>query len=1165
MDTVSGGHNKQRPNSEAIKKIKGRVFHLPLPLENSLQKLPDPKEAILKDQDLSVIVRSIPNNKKHVWQSIVDVKKIYEALTWLKKNNPLYRSIQIPDEEKLLDDIDLNLIDSELNDDDDQNVRKSEVQMGDEKKMITQKSELDDFYENLTIYPLVESRMNADPARVYQLLKIRDENIDNRGATLDLMCFPDLFCTGQNGQHEERKTKLQPLDFFKCLISSVHSRFRLNLQYLFFLLNQVNIRQISTGISHKLNITKSAPGLDKKKFMAATKENDDKLNKNLSTVFGRLRNTQQYWKIRRCDLNAMVDNYGPATFFLTLSPSEYHWDDLHEFLCRRNNISNKKSRTLNSLIAADPVSVSLFMDLKFKAMLDFLLADDGPLGKIEHYAWRLEYQSRGLQHFHIILWIRDAPVIGKSSPEEVANFINKYIVCRIPPKQTFPVLYDRVMKYQSHKHNSYCMRSKTNNNGVKKRVCRFGFPRKVCDGLILHTVAQAVYGRRKLTKTRLYDLPRNDAEVNINDYNPAVLLAWCGNMDIQFIGEKSCKLTEHITKYQTKPEKSFAADDFQNFFKGKSKASNLWRFAMKALTSRECGALEAADTLLQIHLFGTDKKTVIRWVNVSKTRNRKVKSKEQLEKMHDDDTEIFCPNMVDVHYPNRPGELADLNLYDFMRYYDIVNSEPKSKNVIWYTYGDQFLRKRSLPYLLNHYKYNPKMAPDNYYHSLLLLFKPWHSLDELKDGCDSYIDAFNKCKDDLVDAMRYHDKLTELREARDQFDEDMEKEKEKEKEKREQENEEDEENNILGFEIPLEAELNDMNNLAVQENDIPLESLIDQLNTDQRRIFDETVHCLNKYCKEWQETIDINKDNLKNPRLGPAHILRKFISGVGGTGKSFLINVIRKYVLEKLEKQVLVAGPTGIAARNVNGLTIHRLLNLPVQHGGVTYYTPLTDEKLQSLRQDFKNGLLLIIDEISMVSNVTLAFIHLRLSEIFDTKNHEDGCFGRINILFFGDLLQLDPVIEPSPFVDISSKQLGNHFAAVGTTNLWQFFTYDELTENVRQKSDQEFVSALNRIRLGFMSNADYELLSSRSIDVSSDTREGCLSNLVNYIGDLPAHTVCLFPKREQCRQLNAAMLDKIKSEKIVLMAEESSVKMIYKPEMQNRNVSDRSSPIPRK
>lgn len=81
--------------------------------------------------------------------------------------------------------------------------------------------------------------------------------------------------------------------------------------------------------------------------MIASKE----LEGNLSTIFSRLRNTEQFWSLPRNNLNCMTSNYGPATFFLTLSPSEYHWDDLNEYLCKTNNIpvDKKKSILLNSI------------------------------------------------------------------------------------------------------------------------------------------------------------------------------------------------------------------------------------------------------------------------------------------------------------------------------------------------------------------------------------------------------------------------------------------------------------------------------------------------------------------------------------------------------------------------------------------------------------------------------------------------------------------------------------------------------------------------------------------------------------------------------------------------------------------------------------------------
>lgn len=161
-----------------------------------------------------------------------------------------------------------------------------------EKKMVTQKCESDDFYENLTIYPVIESRKTGETTdiyeqqekEVYQLLKVKDQNIDNREANLDLLCFPDIFCGGRNGQNQDRKSKLQPADFAKCVLQSKDSRFRLNSQYLFYLLNQANMRQISAGIYHKLNITNATAGLTKNTFLDSTEESDAVMNTNLSNL-----------------------------------------------------------------------------------------------------------------------------------------------------------------------------------------------------------------------------------------------------------------------------------------------------------------------------------------------------------------------------------------------------------------------------------------------------------------------------------------------------------------------------------------------------------------------------------------------------------------------------------------------------------------------------------------------------------------------------------------------------------------------------------------------------------------------------------------------------------------------------------------------------------------
>ena len=143
--------------------------------------------------------------------------------------------------------------------------------------------------------------------------------------------------------------------------------------------------------------------------------------------------------------------------------------------------------SISALVAADPISVSRYMENARKAFIDFILSPDNPIGKVSHYFCRREYQGQGLQHFHFAIWVENAPIIGENSNEEVVQFIAKYITCKIPVS---PILYDRVTKYQQHHCNRYCLRSKKSKHGIRK-VCRFGFPRPQTDKIYLCSVVEA--------------------------------------------------------------------------------------------------------------------------------------------------------------------------------------------------------------------------------------------------------------------------------------------------------------------------------------------------------------------------------------------------------------------------------------------------------------------------------------------------------------------------------------------------------------------------------------------------------------------------------------------------------------------------------------------------
>lgn len=111
---------------------------------------------------------------------------------------------------------------------------------------------------------------------------------------------------------------------------------------------------------------------------------------------------------------------------------------------RELNSDVENGKSTSNLIFLDPVSTSRIVDNEFKAMLDFIISEDAPLGKVSHYARRREYQARGLQHFHILLWIEGAPIVGENTTDEVVKFISNTITCHKPNKHDFPTISERI-------------------------------------------------------------------------------------------------------------------------------------------------------------------------------------------------------------------------------------------------------------------------------------------------------------------------------------------------------------------------------------------------------------------------------------------------------------------------------------------------------------------------------------------------------------------------------------------------------------------------------------------------------------------------------------------------------------------------------------------------
>ena len=130
--------------------------------------------------------------------------------------------------------------------------------------------------------------------------------------------------------------------------------------------------------------------------------------------------------------------------------------------------------------------------------------------------------------------------------------------------------------------------------------------------------------------------------------------------------------------------------------------------------------------------------------------------------------------------------------------------------------------------------------------------------------------------------------------------------------------------------------------------------------------------------------------------------LKMIINGEAGTGKSVLINAVRNL----LEDKCYVTATTGKAAHNINGVTIHSLLKLPISK---QQSKRLTGQSLLLLQEKFRTVNYIIIDEYSMLGQKTFACIDNRCRQ---ATGKLDTLFGGISIILVGDPAQLPPVFD---------------------------------------------------------------------------------------------------------------------------------------------------------
>ena len=195
-----------------------------------------------------------------------------------------------------------------------------------------------------------------------------------------------------------------------------------------------------------------------------------------------------------------------------------------------------------------------------------------------------------------------------------------------------------------------------------------------------------------------------------------------------------------------------------------------------------------------------------------------------------------------------------------------------------------------------------------------------------------------------------------------------------------------------------------------------------------------------------------------------------FLTGKAGTGKTTLLKTVK----ERSSKRMIVVAPTGVAAINAGGVTIHSFFQLPI-----TPYVPGASIRdrydfSKEKRRIIRSLDIVVIDEISMVRADLLDAVDFVLRRYRDATQP----FGGVQLLMIGDLQQLTPVVTPR-----DAEVLHNYYSTpyfFGSKALQQInYVTIQLTRVYRQQ-DERFITILNHIRDGNPKSYELALLNTR-------------------------------------------------------------------------------------
>ncbi|XP_072046834.1 uncharacterized protein [Amphiura filiformis] len=418
---------------------------------------------------------------------------------------------------------------------------------------------------------------------------------------MEAKCFPAEFPDGRNTYTEERKQKLSPSRYFNARLFSADNRWARNPEYTFFALYATEVDQINSNVSIAIRVgcTKTADG---KKLTASMFRDHEEVKKLIKRDQGyrfltQIRGTPAYWEKSKRDLFAMIRQLGIPTWFVTCSAADRRWIEIDNgILISQGKPPMTEDQHKNmtwedhcSIIMSNPAAAAKMFQQRVRTYINnVIMSKANPIGNVEDYYYRTEFQQRGWPHIHMVIWVKDAPKFKKDDPDNdhtVTEFVDKYISCELPPESD-EELHEIVTTVQMHtkNHTKSCRKTEKPIDGIEgnendpsyiaalaergeeekkaketlKKVWELVEATDAEFNQILQNagVTQSEFEEylALVTKKNTMYLKRRVQDQWVNNYNPHLIRCWNGNMDIQYVLDPYAAAM-YMLSYITKSER----------------------------------------------------------------------------------------------------------------------------------------------------------------------------------------------------------------------------------------------------------------------------------------------------------------------------------------------------------------------------------------------------------------------------------------------------------------------------------------------------------------------------------------------------------------------------------------------------------------------------------